>query len=1202
MAGYDFAAIETKWQQYWAQHETFRQPNPGEAGFRDRPKLYVLDMFPYPSGAGLHVGHPEGYTATDIVSRYGRMKGYNVLHPMGYDSFGLPAEQYAVEHGVHPRQTTAANIANIERQIKMFGFSYDWSRRLATTDPDYYRWTQWIFLQLFNSWFDPETQTARPIKELTNKLQSGKLVIGLDGQIVSAEFFNKIPELNLNFASTGQTKFYELPFKDRRAVIDQYRLAYQAEVPVNWCPQLGTVLANEEVTNEGKSDRGNFPVYRRALKQWMLRITAYAERLEKDLELLDWPEPIKIMQRNWIGKSVGAEVDFVLGNTAFPGCAEVTPGSQELEPNQQFLRIEGINEEHRPPLSAKDFEGHNPYPPGEPSPENLMKQIRNLPHLRIPGATYFVSWHCRPGVVLNETEKETVFQSMLHWHGSRCIVFAAVVMNDHAHMVLRPLAEWQLEKITQSVKGYSSRLINQERGERGHIWGEESFDHIVRDSNWLTKFIYYICDNPIKKGLAAKWTEYPYLFINADFVFTEKGEAFGHEDTARKDTAWKGCDTDEWFDRRQDRGMTTEPEGNVIRVYTTRPDTLYGATYMVLAPEHELVEQITTPEQLKSVMDYVRQAANKSDMDRMTDTKEKTGVFTGACAINPVTRQPIPVWVADYVMMGYGTGAIMAVPAHDTRDFEFAQKFNLPIVQVVQPPEGVDWHGYVDDGVAVNSDTYNGTPTQEFKARITKDLAEAGLGRAATNYKLRDWLFSRQRYWGEPFPIIHCDVCGTVALDERDLPLTLPEMSDFTPMSSNDPNALPQPPLGKVTDWVNAVCPLCGAAAKRELNTMPQWAGSCWYYLRYLDPKNTKEFCGRDVEKYWMTTSGKPLLTPAQSSIVNRQSSMGIDLYVGGAEHAVLHLLYARFWHKVLFDLGHVSTPEPFGKLFNQGMITSFTYRDQRGVSMPYDKIDFSGDKAVLKETGEALTVAAEKMSKSLKNVINPDDIIGQYGADTFRLYEMFMGPLEGSKPWNTRDIPGVHRFLQRVWRMILGSDDQKPLLEAPPSPLVAPPSPLGGVLEVVPDLDRPLHRLVKKAGEDIEAMKFNTTIAAMMDFVNQVYKVGRIARSQAETFLLVLAPFAPHVAEELWQQLGHDGSLAHEPWPAYDPALVAVQTVEMPVQVNGKLRGRIQVAPDADEATVLAAAIAAVQDALAGKTIVKKIVVPKRMVNLVAK
>ena len=972
MAGYDFTAIETKWQQYWAEHETFRQPNPGEAGFQDRPKLYVLDMFPYPSGAGLHVGHPEGYTATDIVCRYGRMKGYNVLHPMGYDSFGLPAEQYAVEHGVHPRETTAANIANIERQIKMFGFSYDWSRRVATTDPEYYRWTQWIFLQLFNSWYDPEAKAARPIKELMNKLQSGRLVVGMDGELITAEMFNKIPELSLSFAGRGQVKYYELAFDQRRRLIDEYRLAYMAEVPVNWCPQLGTVLANEEVTNEGKSDRGNFPVYRRALKQWMLRITAYAQRLEKDLELLDWPEPIKIMQRNWIGKSIGAEVDFV--------------------------------------IDSKD--------------------------------------------------------------------------------------------------------------------AEES--------------------------------------------------------------------TDEWFTRRQERGLPAEPEDNAIRVFTTRPDTLYGATYMVLAPEHELVEQVTTADKLKEVMAYVRQAANKSDMDRMADTKEKTGVFTGAYAINPATEKPIPVWVADYVMMGYGTGAIMAVPAHDTRDFEFAQKFNLPIVQVVQPPQGVDWHGYVDDGVAINSDIYEGMPTQEFKKRITADLAEAGLGRQATHYKLRDWLFSRQRYWGEPFPIIHCDVCGTVALDDRDLPLTLPEMSDFTPISSSDPNALPQPPLGKAADWVNAVCPLCGAMAKRELNTMPQWAGSCWYYLRYLDPKNNKEFCGRDVEKYWMKSSGQPLFSPAQSSIVNRQSSMGVDLYVGGAEHAVLHLLYARFWHKVLFDLGHVSTPEPFGKLFNQGMITSYTYRDQRGVSMPYDKIDFSGDKAVLKETGEALTVTVEKMSKALKNVVNPDDIIGQYGADTFRLYEMFMGPLEGSKPWNTRDIPGVHRFLQRVWRMILGSEDTKPLVENAKTP----PSGLGGATE----LDRPLHRLVKKAGEDIEAMKFNTVIAAMMDFINQVHKVGRIARNQAKTFLLVLAPFAPHVAEELWQQLGHPGSLAHEPWPAYDPNLVAAQTVEMPVQVNGKLKARIEVAPDADEATVLAAATAAVQDALAGKTLVKKIVVPGRLVNLVVK
>jgi leucyl-tRNA synthetase len=528
-----------------------------------------------------------------------------------------------------------------------------------------------------------------------------------------------------------------------------------------------------------------------------------------------------------------------------------------------------------------------------------------------------------------------------------------------------------------------------------------------------------------------------------------------------------------------------------------------------------------------------------------------------------------------------------------------------PNATVMDPPAVA----FVEEGFAVNSGEYDGMPTEEFKKKITAVLAEAGLGRAATNYKLRDWLFSRQRYWGEPFPVIHCDVCGTVALDERDLPLTLPEMSDFTPMSSTDPNALPQPPLGKVTDWVNAVCPLCGAMAKRELNTMPQWAGSCWYYLRYLDPKNEKAFCDPKIEQYWMKPAkGQSAHTGLEDSKIRNpksesplQSPMGIDLYVGGAEHAVLHLLYARFWHKVLFDLGHVSTPEPFGKLFNQGMITSFTYRDQRGVSMPYDKIDFSGDKAVLKETGEVLTMTAEKMSKSLKNVINPDDIIGQYGADTFRLYEMFMGPLEGSKPWNTRDIPGVHRFLQRVWRMILGSDEQKPLLSEP--------RPEGSGLGSSrpegsgPDgLDRPLHRLVKKAGEDIEAMKFNTTIAAMMDFINQVYKVGRIAPNQAETFLLVLAPFAPHVAEELWQQLGHKASLAHEPWPAYDAALVAAETIEMPVQVNGKLKGRIQVAPDADEAAILAAATAAVQDALAGKIIVKKIVVPKRLVNLVVK
>jgi len=949
MAGYDFAGIEKKWQATWAENGTFRQPNPGDEGFEDKPKLYVLDMFPYPSGAGLHVGHPEGYTATDIVSRYARMKGCNVLHPMGYDAFGLPAEQYAVEHGVHPRETTAKNIDNIERQIKMFGFSYDWSRRVATTDVEYYRWTQWIFLQMFNSWYDPEEDAARPIEEMVRKLQSGQMEVDLGGNVVPQQMVLQYLE-TVGGTPGGFQKFTELTPDQQRAVIDGQRLAYMDEVPVNWCPKLGTVLANEEVTNEGRSDRGDHPVYRRALKQWMLRITAYADRLLEDVDGLDWPEPIKIMQRNWIGKSLGAEVDFPL----------------------------------------------------------------------------------------------------------------------------------------------------------------------------------------------------------------------------------QSAGTDEWFAERKQLGTPGVEEDEVIRVYTTRPDTLFGATYMVLAPEHVLVDQITTPEQRDAVTAYVAEAAGKSELERTAETKDKTGVFTGANAINPVNGEPIPIWVADYVMMGYGTGAIMAVPAHDTRDFEFAETFDLPIVQVVEPPEGVDWRGYVDDGVAVNSDVYTGLTTAEFKEKITAWLEDNGLGQGAVNYKLRDWLFSRQRYWGEPFPIVHCDACGTVGLPEDQLPLELPEMDDFTPAASDDPEALPSPPLGKAENWVNTTCPACGGPATRELNTMPQWAGSCWYYLRYLDPTNDEIFCDPGVQNYWMK--------PTESNAPG-----GVDLYVGGAEHAVLHLLYSRFWHKVLYDLGHVSSPEPFGKLFNQGMIRSFAYRDGRGVYLGYDDVDLSSGKPVHKTTGEELTESVEKMSKSLKNVVNPDEVIASHGADTFRLYEMFMGPLEASKPWNTQDVPGVHRFLNRVWRMIVGDEDNATLVCE------------RGASEAI---ERALHKLIKKVGEDVEAMKFNTAIAAMMEFVNAVFKGGAISMDQAERFVLLLAPFAPHIAEELWQQLGHTESLAWKAWPTCDESMLTVDTIELPVQVNGKVRGRITVPADADQNAVLDAALADEKVAahVEGKTIVKKIVVPGRLVNLVVK
>ncbi|MCJ7544519.1 MAG: leucine--tRNA ligase [Phycisphaerae bacterium] len=720
------------------------------------------------------------------------------------------------------------------------------------------------------------------------------------------------------------------------------------------------MLANEEVTNEGRSDRGDYPVYRRALRQWMLRITAYAERLLVDLDGLDWPESIKTMQRNWIGRSTGAEVDFPL-------------------------------------------------------------------------------------------------------------------------------------------------------------------------------------------------------------------QAAGVED---------------FFRNRRKAGFSVEPGEDVIRVYTTRPDTLFGATYMVLAPEHALVERITTAEQRRAVQDYVAAAARKSELERTADTKEKSGVFTGAYAVNPVNRQPVPIWVADYVMMGYGTGAIMAVPAHDTRDLEFAEAFGLPVIQVVQPPAGVDWRGYVEDGVAVHSGQYDGLPTAEFKAKVTADLESAGLGRAAVKYKIRDWLFSRQRYWGEPFPIVHCDRCGIVALGEDALPLELPDMADFTPQASDDPNAPPSPPLGRAGEWGNAACPRCGGEARRELNTMPQWAGSCWYYLRFLDPGNDKALCDPKVERYWMAPA--KAARGGGGSISSLQSPAGgVDLYVGGAEHAVLHLLYARFWHKVLHDLGYVSSPEPFARLFNQGMIRSFAYRDRRGVYVGYEDVDLSGDAPRHKTTGEELAESVEKMSKSLKNVVTPDEVIAQYGADTIRLYEMFMGPLEASKPWNTRDVPGVHRFLHRVWRMIAGSDDRPALLGE------------GGET-----IERALHKLIRKVGSDIPAMKFNTAIAAMMEFVNAVYKIGGLSRGQAERFVQVLAPFAPHIAEELWHRLGHDKTLAYEPWPGYDPARVTDEVLELAVQVNGKLRGRITVPADAADAAVVAAALAEpkVAAAIAGKNVVKRIVVPGKLVNLVVK
>ena len=844
--GYNFKQIEKKWQRFWEDNNTFK----AEDLDNSRCKYYVLDMFPYPSAAGLHVGHPEGYTASDIVARYKRMKGFNVLHPIGWDAFGLPAEQYAVETGTQPAETTKKNINRMRQQIKSLGFSYDWEREVNTTDTDYYKWTQWIFLKMFNSYFDEGEQKAKPIEELP------------------------IPD--------------DLSKQERQKYIDDNRLAYEAEVAVNWCPALGTVLANEEVVG-GFSERGEHPVIRRPMRQWMLRITKYAERLLEDLNEVDWPESIKKLQSDWIGKSVGAEVNF-------------------------------------------------------------------------------------------------------------------------------------------KVDGYDKEM---------------------------------------------------------------------------------------W-------------------VFTTRPDTLFGATYMVMAPEHELVDVITTDEHKEQVEKYCEEAARKSDLDRTDLAKEKTGVFTGAYAINPVNSEKIPIWVSDYVLISYGTGAIMAVPGHDERDFEFAKKFDLPIVPVVEPEDSEQAElvkrgelCFTGDGTAINSGQFNGLATTEFKEQITNWLAERGVGKKAVNYKLRDWLFSRQRYWGEPFPIVHTQDGRVVGLSEQDLPLELPEVANYKPSGTGES------PLANIEEWVNVTLP-GGSRAKRETNTMPQWAGSCWYYLRYLDPENSQRGWDHEKERYWMP----------------------VDLYVGGAEHAVLHLLYARFWHKFLYDLDYASTKEPFKKLVNQGMI--------------------------LGEDGQ-------KMSKSRGNVINPDNVVANYGADSMRLYEMFMGPLEAIKPWSMQGVEGVHRFLQRAWRIITDEDTGE-LSKA--------------VKEVEPDKTtlRLLHQTIKKVGDDIESFDFNTAISQMMIFVNHLSKQADRPKSVVEKFILILSPFAPHIAEELWQRLEHSGSLAYEAWPEYDSELIKEEQIELAVQVNGKIKDRIVVSAKADEKQIENEALASakVKAAMGGKPAKKIIVAKPRIVSIV--
>nr|WP_255426887.1 leucine--tRNA ligase [Pseudonocardia sp. C8] len=930
--------IERKWQDHWEAEQTFHAPNPGEPG-SEKPKFYLMDMFPYPSGAGLHVGHPLGFIGTDVLGRYLRMTGHNVLHPMGFDAFGLPAEQYAVQTGTHPRTTTEANIERYRAQLRQLGLGHDPRRSVSTTDIPFYRWTQWIFREIFEAWYDADAGRARPVAELRAEFENGTRTTP-DGR-----------------------PWAELSEGERRALIDGHRLAYISEAPVNWCPGLGTVLANEEVTPEGRSERGNFPVFRRNLKQWMMRITAYADRLADDLDRVDWPESVKAMQRNWIGRSEGARVRFPVAESSGGGTSISAAGAGEID------------------------------------------------------------------------------------------------------------------------------------------------------------------------------------------------------------------------------------------VFTTRPDTLFGATYMVLAPEHPLVDEIVpaawpagvdgrwtggaaTP--ADAVASYRAEAARKSELDRQ-ESRDKTGVFTGAHAVNPVNGQEIPVFVADYVLMGYGTGAIMAVPGQDQRDWDFATAFGLPIVRTVDPGEGFEGEAFTGDGPAINSAndevSLNGLGVEDAKRTITDWLASKGAGEGVVQYKLRDWLFSRQRYWGEPFPIVW-DEHGPVALPADQLPVELPEVDDYSPKTydPDDANTEPEPPLSRATDWVNVELDLGDGpkAYRRETNTMPQWAGSCWYYLRYLDPENDDRFVSAEAEQYWL---GKD---PAQAA----DDPGGVDLYVGGVEHAVLHLLYSRFWHKVLFDLGHVSSEEPFRRLFNQGYIQAFAYTDARGTYVPAEEVVETPDGFTW--NGEPVTQEYGKMGKSLKNVVTPDEMCERYGADTFRLYEMSTGPMDASRPWSTRDAVGSQRFLQRVWRNLVDEETGETTV-------------VDG--EAGEEIRRALHKAVAGVREDVSALHYNTAAAKLIELNNALTKRGApVEREIAEPLVLMLAPLAPHIAEELWQKLGHDGSLAYAPFPEADERYLVADTVEYPIQVNGKVRSRITVAADAGQDEIRTAALAdeKIAAVLDGGEPKKVIVVPGRLVNVV--
>jgi leucyl-tRNA synthetase len=925
------AEIEAHWQDLWEQEGTFEAPNPaGPLAEPDkvagRPKLFILDMFPYPSGAGLHVGHPLGFIATDVYGRFKRMTGHNVLHAMGFDAFGLPAEQHAVQTGIHPRVNTEQNIATYRRQLRRLGLAHDARRSIATTDVAYYRWTQWIFLQIFESWYDTDADKARPISELVAELESGAR------------------------STPDGRPWAELSPVARRRVVDGYRLAYLADAPVNWCPGLGTVLANEEITSDGRSEIGNFPVFRRNLAQWMLRITAYADRLIADLDRVEWPEPVKVMQRNWIGRSEGASIDFP---------------------------------------------------------------------------------------VLGDEER--------------------------------------------------------------------------------------------------------------------------------------------------------------LRVFTTRPDTVFGATYMVLAPEHPLVDALA-PEEWpdmplpeswtggfgtpgEAIAAYRRRVSAESDVERQVESREKTGVFVGVHCVNPLTGTAIPVFIADYVLMGYGTGAIMAVPGQDQRDWDFAAAFGLPIIRTVEPTPGFDGEAFTGDGPAINSGFLDGLGVADAKRAIIDWLEANGYGQGTTTYKLRDWLFSRQRYWGEPFPIVYDETGLPIGLPPELLPVELPDVDDYSPQTfdPDDDRSEPVPPLARADHWLNVELDLGDGPRHyvREANVMPQWAGSCWYELRYLDPTNEDTFVDPAVERYWMGPQGP-------------DDVGGVDLYVGGVEHAVLHLLYARFWHKVLFDLGWVSSQEPFHRLFNQGYILADAFTDERGMYVPADEVRLIEGR--LEWNGQPVNREHGKMGKSLKNSVTPDDMYDEYGADTMRLYEMSMGPLEQSRPWETRAVVGMYRFLQRLWRNLV--DEQTGAIRVSD--------------EHADDATRRLlHRTIAAVRADMDALRFNTAIAKLIELNNHLIGVaaaGEIPREVAEPLVLMAAPLAPHLGEELWARLGHDRSLAFEAFPEADPALLVEDTVEYPVQVNGKVRARIVVPAGSDAAAVEAAALAdeRVVASVGGARPKRVIVVPERLVNVV--